>query len=384
MDIYGLSGKGEVWQYWAKLALGLMWSCCAESDVALPKGRAGWHVDPSKFSKTAFGPCSRHRIPIQKSLNLTTGEMGMILAIDIGATKITSAFWDGKNLIDIEKFDTPQVSAPEFISWINDHLSERVDSHRPEALGVSSAGPINVKDGALINPVNLGNKDDSWRRVELKRSLLPDEEIFRWVDSDAALAAYAEYCRRGKRDKDLVAVTIGTGIGVGAIVQGQIVRGGRGMHPELGHLIISEDQSEEFPTPFANFGTMESFLSGHFFAQRVSRLLKKELSGKELIQMAKEGNSTVLECFEAYARRMAIGLANICLVYAPSHITLGGGFAESAAPFFLKRTLFFLEEILHSRSIELSLIPQVEIAHDTHHLPLLGAAYAASDFKSQV
>lgn len=308
----------------------------------------------------------------------------MILALDIGGTKITSAFWDGRDLIEIQRFDTPQVSAHEFLSRLNAHLRERMKSHRPTALGVSSAGPIHVKEGALIHPVNLGNGDASWRRVNLKDTLLPEESIFKWVDSDAALAAYGEYCRRGRRDKDLVAVTIGTGIGVGAIVQGEIARAGRGMHPELGHLIISEEQDKSFSTPFANFGTLESFLSGHFFAQRVSRLLGANVSGHEIIQLAQSGNAEVLESFELYSKRMAIGLANICLVYAPACITLAGGFAESAAPFFLKRTLFFLEEILHSRSIELSLIPRVEVAQDTHHLSLLGAAYAASDFKSQV
>lgn len=308
----------------------------------------------------------------------------MILALDIGGTKITSAFWNGKNLIDIEKFDTPKVSPREFLDEINAHLMGRIKDHKPEALGVSSAGPINIKDGALINPVNLGNKDSSWERVDLKNLLLPKEEFFKWIDSDAALAAYGEYCRRGRQTKDLVALTIGTGIGVGAIVQGEIVRGGRGMHPELGHLIISEDRSEGFPTPFANFGTIESFLSGHFFCARVSQQLGKKLSGEELIQMAKEESSIVLESFELYARRMAIALANICLVYAPSTITLAGGFAESAAPFFLEKALFFLDEILQSRKVGLSLVPQVELSQDSHHLSLLGAAHAASDFKPQV
>lgn len=306
----------------------------------------------------------------------------MILAVDIGGTKITSAFWDGSQLLDVETFPTPKVSAPEFLDELNTRLRQRIRSAQPEALGVSSAGPICVKEGALINPVNLGNHDSSWARVSLKKGLLPEVDVFKWIDSDAALAAYGEYCRRDKKIPDMVAVTVGTGIGVGAMVDGEMVRAGQGMHPELGHLIISDESDPGFPTPFANFGTLESHLSGYFFSKRVGQLLGRELIGPEVIELAREGNPVVLKAFEDYARRMAIGMANICLVYAPTHIFLAGGFAETAAPFFLKRSLSFLEQILQCRSLEISLIPQVEIAEDTHYLPLLGAAYAANDFKS--
>ncbi len=306
----------------------------------------------------------------------------MILALDIGGTKITSALWDGKNLLDIEKFPTPKVSATEFIDVLNSHLKKRIESNEIQALGVASAGPIHVESGSLINPVNLGNGDASWERVDLKRSLLPNDKIFKWIDSDAALAAYAEFCRRGGRDKDLVALTIGTGIGLGAIIEGQIARAGRGMHPELGHLIISDEMNPAFPTPFADFGTIESYLSGHFFSLRLGKELGQELHGTDVVELAQSGDPVVIKAFDLYAKRMAIAIANICLIYAPSLVVLAGGFAEQASPFFLEKTLQLLHQILQSRSVGLSLVPKVEIAQDTHHLSLLGAAYAAENFKS--
>ncbi len=296
--------------------------------------------------------------------------------IDIGGTKIRSAVWDGSGLSDMNSYATPKVSAPEFTKKIADHLRPRIEQYGLAGVGVSTAGPVDVVEGTIRNPANLGNGDDSWLRFQLKDDLSEQLNLPVVVDNDAAMTAFGQYKHFEKEKlKDLVVITLGTGLGVGAIVNGDLARGGQNMHPELGHFIIADTPDPDYSTPFANYPTMESYLSGFHFSQRVGSQLGRELTGSDLIHLSEKQDEQVTAMWRLYSQRMAVTLSNLYLIYFPEKFVFAGGFAMVSAPFFMTRTETLIAEILHGRTKAGMSLPKIEVSANHDDLPLLGAAY---------
>ncbi len=296
--------------------------------------------------------------------------------LDVGGTKMRFALWDGSNLQKIDAMETPKVSASDFVATIQGALQGLFKDHSITGLGVSTAGPVDVVHGCIRNPANLGNGDASWLRFEIKQDLQKALSVPVVVDNDAAMTALGQYKHFEKeRVKDLVVITLGTGLGVGALVNGELARAGQQMHPELGHFIIGSEPDPDYQTPFGHYPTMESFLSGFHFAQRVGKKLGRELTGSDLIHLSEEQDPVVQDLWESYSQRMAITLSNLYLIYFPRKFVFAGGFAMVAAPFFLNRTESLMAEILRGRVEAGMPLPDIEISTNHDELPLLGAAY---------
>lgn len=308
------------------------------------------------------------------------GQSEFYAVLDIGGTKIRAGLWDGSHLNSVLDFETPKVSAHEFIEILVKHINQAQGKNQVKALGVSTAGPVDVVHGQVLNPVNLGNGDDSWLRLELKKSLSAKLSIPVVVDNDAAMTAYGQIRHfESAQIKDLVVVTLGTGLGVGAVINSELVRAGQNMHPELGHFIISDQQDHNYPTDFDNYPTMESYLSGFHFSKRVGLAMGQNFSGAELIRLSEEQSPQVLSHWRQYSRHMAITLSNLYLAYFPQKFVLAGGFAMVAAPYFLSSTVHHLQQILKARTEAGMPLPSVEISAHHDELPLIGAGYRAQE-----
>ncbi len=305
---------------------------------------------------------------------MTKGEKYGVL--DIGGTKIRSALWDGYHLNEVESCETPKVTASSFIDTLSGSITQLMDRHDLKGVGVSTAGPVDVVNGRILNPANLGNGDDSWLRFEIKKDLSNKLNLPVVVDNDAALTAFGQYKHFEKeRVKDLVVLTLGTGLGIGAIVNGELARGGQSMHPELGHFLIADEPDPNYQTPMGNFPTMESYLSGYHFSKRVGQKLGQELTGSDLIRLSESGDATVAALWHGYSQRMAVALSNLYLVYFPKKFVFAGGFAMVASPFFLSRTQSVMAQILKDRIDSGMPLPDIEISANHDDLPLLGAGY---------
>lgn len=296
------------------------------------------------------------------------------LVVDIGGTKIRAAHWDGEKLSSLQQIPSPKKSSSEFIMELSAFLRPMLTKSQVENVAIAAAGPIHVRSGRILSAANLGNKDESWNSFNLKEELAAKLQMEVKVDNDAALAALGHYAHVEKAQVvDLVVVTLGTGVGVGAIVDGELVRGGQGFHPEVGHLLLKPKAQQKYPTPFSDHPTAESCLSGHHFARRLSIILGEELNGKEVVRRSQEKDPKLDEHWENYAHQMSVFLTNIYLMYFPEKIVLAGGFARSASTFFLDSTRSELSILLAELEKGGFKQPVLEVSEYPDHLPLFGA-----------
>jgi glucokinase len=185
-------------------------------------------------------------------------------------------------------------------------------------------------------------------------------------------------------------ITLGTGVGTGMIVDGKLVRAGRGLHTEGGHVIIRADD-ESAVCGCGNLGCVEAFLSGRNFEKRARRALEGTAVGKvslapghaeaglsapELAMRARAGESAVVALFEDYAELLAVAIHNFVVLYAPRVVVLAGSFAN-AADLFLDRTRERLEELLMRRRHGVDFMPRIVVSSLQNRAGVLGGAVVA-------
>src|SRR5690606_33995027 len=116
--------------------------------------------------------------------------------------------------------------------------------------------------GELLNPTNLTTQGQKWGVVPLTKQVGRRLKLKVKLESDAAAAVLAEHwVGAGRRIKNLVVVTLGTGVGLGVMANGEIVRSGRNLHTEGGHIML-HPEDKIYPCGCGNYGCAEAFLSG--------------------------------------------------------------------------------------------------------------------------
>ncbi len=305
--------------------------------------------------------------------------LNKVLAIDLGGTKVAVAAVDGRGRI----YD--QVREPIDIS--NGHKSLIIQlirlinpiksKYKLKKGVIGSAGPLDPVRGVLLNPTNMKSNGQHWGVVPLIRELNKNLKINLTLENDAVAAVCAEYwVGAGKNCDNLVVLTLGTGLGVGVIANGHVVRSGRNLHPEVGHIIINYNENK-WLCGCGNYGCAEAYLSGVNFSKNLAGLLGRDtLTGHEVVQLADEGNRIVLEEFDKYAIRMAAFLSSIVAMFSPEKIILSGGFSH-AKHLFLSNVENKLDKLIASRRAGIDLKPKLVISNFMDEAGILGAAYLA-------
>jgi glucokinase len=153
------------------------------------------------------------------------------------------------------------------------------------------------------------------------------------IENDADAAALGEWtCGAGRGTHNFLLVTVGTGIGAGLVLNGQLYRGVGSAHPEVGHHVIDPTG----PLCFCGaHGCWESLASGpalERWAQAQHPRLKP-LSAQEICALAEHGEPDALAAVQRTAHYLAIGLANLVTLFVPECLALGGGLMQ-AFPLF--------------------------------------------------
>ena len=145
------------------------------------------------------------------------------------------------------------------------------------------------------------------------------------IDNDANVAAWGERCTgAGEGADDLLMVTIGTGIGGGIVLGGELYRGAHGMAGEIGHTVVQLDGE---PCQCGQRGCWEKYASGTAL-NRIAREAGFD-SSEMVVARAGENDETALEVMNTFTRWMAIGLAGLVNILDPSVVVLGGGLIEA-------------------------------------------------------
>lgn len=213
-------------------------------------------------------------------------------------------------------------------------------SREDEVIGLSLAvpGPYDVSSGVFYNPPNLPGWDKFYFREALEKHL----EIPIYIINDANAAALGEYVYgAGKEFRYLVYLTLGTGIGSGVIINGELLMGSRGFAPEFGHMTIDKNGPV---CNCGNIGCLEALASGTAISKLTieklkngsSSILNKLVSGefhdinaKMVASAAKNGDDLALSIMKQAGSNLGVGLVNIIHSFDPEIIVLGGGLVES-------------------------------------------------------
>ncbi len=303
------------------------------------------------------------------------------LCFDLGGTKLFAALINDRGRI--VDHTVKRIDQSRGLGGLIENFRELGDSldGRYKSVSVASAGPLHAERGVLLDPTNFFTDGKSWGVVPLVARL---KKVFKkpvHLENDAAAAVLAEAWRggHGRGGKNIVAITLGTGVGIGCVANGELVRAGQGLHTEVSHIPInSEDRG--YPCACGAYGCIEAYLAGTHFARHLSRRLGRELDGNQCLLLAREGEETALAAFADYGRRLAEALRSVAVLFAPEVVVLSGGFTK-AAPFFLPATTEHLPKLMARHREGVDLLPKIKVSKLGDKAGVLGAAYVAIHHK---
>jgi glucokinase len=262
------------------------------------------------------------------------------IGVDLGGTKMLVGVVDAeRNVVYRATAPSMGLGQDELISTLKRELKAAVDA-RPEvsAVGLGIPSTIDRERGVALMTVNLDLADVPIRDL-MTRHL--DRPVL--VDNDANAAILAEHRFGAARGaENAVMLTIGTGIGGGIVIGGEVYRGSTGAAAELGHVVIDAD-GPPCQGNCPNRGCVEVLASGTAIARE--GLLAAErapdsalgravangvtLDGKEVTDAALEGDPIAIGVLEKAGRRLGVALASFANVFDPDVIVLGGGVMQA-------------------------------------------------------
>lgn len=301
----------------------------------------------------------------------------LVLAYDIGGTKVAAALVDseGNIMYNLRETTALQAGFPGLLQQLTD-MADRLplrDYHVSQA-AIASAGPLHPQKGLLLDPTNLLTNGRSWGVQDLKGGLTKKLGIPVYLDNDAAAGMLAERWLGHARNCDnALLLTLGTGLGVAVLANGKLVRAGRGLHPEGGHIVINYDDPDAM-TPTGIPGTAEAYLSGVNFVRRCQLRLGVDWDGPVLVDQARRGHPGAKGEFAKYAYHMAVTLTTFALLYAPEVVIIAGGFSH-AADLFLPDVAIHLRQLLKRYRDTIDLLPELKVSQFQEEMGVLGAAW---------
>jgi glucokinase len=281
------------------------------------------------------GPCDTLRQPLQ--IRAREGVSVLLgLGIDIGGTKIAVALGDADGHVRARcrLASESQGSAEADVARIADAargvLAEAGVSPRDvAALGISAPGPVDAEAGVLLDPPNL----PGWGRVPLVAWLGDALGLPAVIENDANAAALAEWrFGAGRGCRDLVYLTMSTGIGGGLILGGRLHRGLGGGAGEVGHIPL---EAAGEPCACGLRGCFEAYAGGAAWAARLRRIASEgsavvELAGsrdavtpRHVVEAARQGDAFALGELDRFNDYVARGVAILVFTLAPERVVLG-------------------------------------------------------------
>ncbi len=260
-----------------------------------------------------------------------------MIGVDIGGTKVLAVkFLNGKA---VKKIRFGKIRNKNEIERIFEKI---VKKFRENKVGVGVPGK--VKNKKVIFSPNLPPLDGlNFAEIEKKMEI----EIF--VENDANCFAWGEFLKRKGKLKNLVGITIGTGIGGGIIINGKLWKG-NSFAGEIGHMSIKFDGRK---CRCGNFGCAEEYLSERAIQNLSLKFLRKKLTPKEVYSLAKNGNKNALKIFEIEGKFLGILISNLQNVLGIDNFVIGGGISNAYR--FMKKSM---EKELRIRC-KISRIPKV-------------------------
>ncbi|MBX9767037.1 MAG: ROK family protein, partial [Bdellovibrionales bacterium] len=247
--------------------------------------------------------------------------MKSILGVDLGGTntKIGIVREDGTLL---QSTSIPTLAEESPVSWI-DRIQTAIAPWKQSisAIGVGAPGPLEVSTGTILAAPNLPTFMGFAMKAEFEKRF----QTTCLVENDANCAALAEmHFGTHKSARDLVVLTLGTGVGSGVVSNGKLVTGVGGFATEIGHMIIDLHHKDQ--DLFVK-GSLESYVGAALSIQRFCQTTgedPKTTSVESLFLRARQSDPKGLEFLEDWCRALAIGIGNCFLIFNPEILIVSG------------------------------------------------------------
>lgn len=241
------------------------------------------------------------------------------VVFDIGGTNIKYSLMtkDGE-MLDSHSVPTPVQGEGKTLALLVDVIKEYQDEH--ELSGVAMSVPGGIDDDGYIHFMGaVFDLQDMYLNKYIKEHTGLDCAY----DNDVNCVAMAEkYKGNAVDNKNFVCITIGTGIGGGVFINNQLYRGRRGMAGEFGINILEHRKSELENMDYRTFSRLGSTYN---LIARVNKLKNAKLDGKQVFELAENGDVEVQTEIDNFYFDLAIGIYNIAYSFAPEKILIGGG-----------------------------------------------------------
>ena len=281
--------------------------------------------------------------------------------IDLGGTTVKIAYFD-ENGTMLDKWEIPTVTAgggaqilPDIAASIQNYLKDHsIDASAILGLGIGVPGPVNAQ-GVVNKCINLG-----WGVFNISEELSQLTGFPVKAGNDANVAALGEFWKGGGQGcNNMVFATLGTGVGGGIVIEGQLLHGAHGAGGEIGHLVLKRD--ETIPCNCGKCGCVEQYCS----ATGIVRMAKEHLAAtdapsalrsvnpitcKDIFDAGKEEDAIALEILNEYYALLGEFLANLCCVVDPEIVVLGGGVSKAGQVLLDGVRPYFYKNVFHAAS----------------------------------
>lgn len=260
--------------------------------------------------------------------------------VDIGGTTVKIGLFDREGCV-LDKWEIPtnkenagESILPDVAHSILDKMKERGIAEKDVAgIGIGAPGAVD-RDGTLVcGAVNIG-----WGAFNIPEVMGAYINVAITAANDANVAAFGEMWQGGGKGYDnMVAVTLGTGVGGGIIIDGCLLSGATGGGGEIGHIHLEDNETEECGC--RNKGCLEQYASATGIVRLARRRLQRdaapsslrdgELSAKSVFDAVKEGDAVAIQIAEEFGVYLGKGLAIVADVVNPEIFVIGGGVSKA-------------------------------------------------------
>jgi glucokinase len=272
-----------------------------------------------------------------------------IVGIDLGGTNIAAGVMpiDGTREIAMRMVPTRAEEGAEAVvdrigALIEDVIAQTQLETRAErgdflGVGIGSPGPLDRARGVVIVTPNLGWRDFPLRDEVSKRVNLPAT-----LDNDANCATIGEWwCGAAKGGRNVVGMTIGTGIGGGLILDGKLYHGASDAAGEIGHTTIDSTGRR---CKCGNYGCLEAYTSGPAIAERAREVVEGDddsllagmvdgdlgrITAQTVFEASKRGDRVALEVVRDTAHFLGVGISNLINIFNPDTFVIAGGVTQA-------------------------------------------------------
>ena len=244
----------------------------------------------------------------------------LAIGVDLGGTKIAAGLVDREGTIsERREWLTPTSTEEALLAGLEEAVEELLGADGV-AVGVGVPSVIDRVTGRAVGSVNIPLTD-----VDIAGRLSERFGLPVGVENDANSATFAEWRHGAGRDVDsMVMLTLGTGVGGGAVIEGRLLRG----LAEFGHIVIEHDGAPCQGTCTGR-GHLEAYASGTAATAAARRAFGPAADAHRLVRLAREGDEQAVAILREIGRRLGSGIGSLVNVFDPELVVIGGGFSAA-------------------------------------------------------